>query len=250
MKLSLILITVFVLAGCTKETPVEPVPEVYRFNLPAGFPAVNVPSDNPMSKAKVALGRFLFYDKRFAKDGSVSCGSCHQPAGGFADRGNPMSAGFHGLRGVRNSPTLTNVAYLLSFFAEGGVPTLERQALVPILSPVEMNMNTDSLVIRLSAVPTYSNLFRDAWGDSRITIEQITKSISAFERTLISGNSPDDKFTRGDITAISASARRGVDLFFGERGTAFTVMPVSISLTTSSTIPVLTQSRLMKDDFD
>jgi cytochrome c peroxidase len=222
MKLLICCITLLLLAGCTKdESPTEQQAEQYRFNLPSGFPPVNVPSDNPMSSAKVRLGRFLFYDKRFSKDGSVSCGSCHKPDGGFSDRGNATSAGFNGLRGERNTPGLTNAAFLTALHWEGGIPSLERQVLAPIINPIEMNMNTDSLVIRLSAVPTYTTLFKDAWGDSRITTERITKSIAAFERTLISGNSPYDKFVRGDRSAISPAAQRGADLFFGERGDCF-----------------------------
>jgi cytochrome c peroxidase len=222
MKKLICCLALVLLVGCKNdESPTEPQAEEYRFNLPAGFPAIRVPSDNPMSHAKVRLGRFLFHDKRFAKDGSVSCGSCHQPDGGFSDRGNATSAGFNGVRGERNAPSLTNVAFLTSFHWEGGIPSLERQALAPIINPIEMNMNTDSLVIRLSAVPTYTSLFTDAWSDSRISIERITKSIAAFQRTLISGNAPYDKFTRGDRTAISLSAQRGADLFFGERGDCF-----------------------------
>ncbi|MBX2992671.1 MAG: c-type cytochrome [Bacteroidetes bacterium] len=209
-------------AGCVKvDGVVEPVEETFRLPNFPGFPPVPVPAHNPMSTAKVTLGRHLFFDPRFSRDSSVSCASCHKPEFAFADAGNRTSAGFAGLRGTRNTPGLTNTAYGTSFFWEGGVLTLEIQVVSPILNPVEMNMNTDTLVLRLMQEPRYATLFTKAWGDSRITLERITHSIAAFERTILSGSSPFDKWTRGDRSAISASAARGADLFFGERGDCF-----------------------------
>jgi cytochrome c peroxidase len=223
MRVLLILpLLALLLMGCVKvDGVVEPAAESFRFKSLRGFPPVPVPADNPMTTAKTTLGRYLFFDKRFSRDSSVSCASCHKPEYAFSDAGNRTSAGFAGLRGTRNAPSLTNVAYNTSLFWEGGIPTLELQVIAPILNPVEMNMNTDTLISRLAQDARYALLFRQAWGDSRITLERITKSIAAFERTFLSGSSPFDQWLQGKQDAISASAKRGADLFFGERGDCF-----------------------------
>jgi len=222
MKIILCIVLGLFIAGCAKvDGSLDPVEGEFRFKNFPGFPAVPVPSDNPMTAAKVELGRHLFFDRRFSRDSSVSCGSCHKPEHAFSDAGNSTSAGFAGLRTTRNSPGLTNVAWNTSLFWEGGVPTLEIQAISPIINPVEMNMNTDTLILRLMQEQRYGPLFSRAWGDSRITLERVTKSLATFQRTLISGSSPFDRWTRGEAGAISASAQRGADLFFGERGDCF-----------------------------
>lgn len=210
-------IVILLLSACGKNAtgPSEPP---FTQNLPSDFPAVPVPVDNPMSKAKVELGRHLFYDKRFSRDFSISCSTCHQQANAFSDPGQALSQGVGGQMTTRNAPTLANVGYLPHFFAEGGVPTLEQQALAPIIAPNELAMDTDTLVARLQPVSQYRMLFPQAWGDANITIERITKSIAAFERTLISAESPFDRWNRGDKNAISAAAQRGAELFFGEKG--------------------------------
>jgi cytochrome c peroxidase len=186
-----------------------------------GFPAVPVPLDNPRTAAKVELGRFLFYDKRFSLDSSMSCASCHKPEHAFSDAGQATSMGFNGDFTTRNAPGLSNVAYNTSLFWEGGVPSLEIQAVAPIINPIELGMNTDTLLVRLQNEPRYDPMFIEAWGNNEITLERVTKSIAAFERELLSGSSPYDEWNRGNDDAISESARRGVALFFGEQGDCF-----------------------------
>ena len=117
--------------------------------------------------------------------------------------------------------SLTNVAYNTSFFWDGGVPTLEQQALAPIINPAEMNMETDTLVARLRRIPAYLPLFRAAWGDGAITLDRATKAIASFERTLVSGDAPFDRWRRGENGALDESAVRGYRLFFGEKGDCF-----------------------------
>lgn len=204
-------------SACAKNTtgPEEPP---FMQNLPPDFPQVPVPADNPMSNAKVELGRHLFYDKRLSRDVSISCGSCHQQANAFSDHGQSVSRGVGGQVTTRNAPTLANVAYLPHFFFEGGVPTLEQQALAPIIAPNEMDMNTDTLIARLRPENKYRALFQQAWGDENMTIARVMKSIAAFERTIISAESPFDRWNRGDKNAIDAAAQRGAELFFGEKG--------------------------------
>lgn len=208
--------TVVLFTACDKVTSPEEPP--FEQNLPSDFPQVPVPSDNPMSNAKVELGRYLFYDKRLSRDFSLSCASCHLQASAFSDQGHAISRGVGGQVTKRNAPTLANVAYLPYFFGEGGVPTLEQQALAPIIASNEMDMNTDTLLARLQGVNKYRTLFSQAWGDGNLTIERVTKSLAAFERTLVSAESAFDHWNRGDKNAISASAQRGAELFFGEKG--------------------------------
>lgn len=212
------LVSVF---GCKSDTgPIEPVRQE-SFLPPKDFPSMDFPNDNPFTSEKAELGRYLFYDKRFSRDSSVSCGTCHKAEFAFSDSGNVFSKGFHGLLGSRNTPSLTNTGYNTSYFWDGTVFTLEKQAIAPIINPVEMNMDTDTLLIRLSSEPLYKPLFTRAWGSSEITLERVTKSLATFQRTLVSGTSPFDAWNRGNVDAISPAAQRGYDLFFGEKGDCF-----------------------------
>lgn len=185
--------------------------------IPADFPPMRIPAENPLTDAKVRLGRFLFFDKRLSRDSSTSCGSCHKPEHAFADTGR-VSFGFQGLSTQKNSPTLTNVGYVPLLFAEGGIPSLEQQVLAPILSHNEFNMTQSELEARLSLFPEYRPLFRDAFGDEQVSLQRITYAIASFERTILSGNSAFDRWNRGDNTALSLAAQRGEALFFGETG--------------------------------
>jgi cytochrome c peroxidase len=220
------LCSVLVLGGCLFQddaTPTETViadgdyvPEVPR--LPAGWPALRWPHDNPFSPAKAILGRRLFFDTILSRDRSVSCASCHHPDQAFADQGVVRSVGVHGLLAHRNSPTLANVAYNTSFLSEGGVPTLELQALAPLFAENEMDMTGTEIEARLTVDTLYVRLFRQAYGDGPITLAGVTKALATYQRTLISARSPYDRWQAGEVTALSESARRGAELFLGEKG--------------------------------
>ncbi len=195
----------------------------FQWNKPAWAPTPLVPADNPMSDAKVKLGRYLFYDKRLSLDGSMSCGSCHEQSRAFTD-GQPMHLGVTGEMGIRSSMTLTNVAYLSSYtWANPQLTSLEKQMLVPLFSdhPLEMGLqgHDPELIKKLQGDGTYRKMFQDAFpaesGD--ISVLTITKSIAAFERTLLSFNSAYDRYKHGQPDAISPAAKRGEALFFGER---------------------------------
>jgi cytochrome c peroxidase len=195
----------------------------FQWNKPAWAPIPNVPADNPMSDAKVTLGRFLFYDKRLSIDQSMSCGSCHQQARAFTD-GAPTHLGVNGLAGNRNVMTLTNVAYFPSYtWANPLIKSLERQMLLPLFAdhPLEMGMvgHETELNARLAADPDYPSRFLQAFPEDRgrIDLHNITRAIAAFERTLLSFDSPYDRYKHGDPNAISEAAKRGESLFFGER---------------------------------
>ena len=195
--------------------------EAWHWHLPDWLPAPVVPADNPMSAAKVELGRHLFYDARLSADDTIACSSCHLQRYGFADR-RRVGVGVGGVEGARNVPGLANVGYFpVLTWANPTQKHLEFQALIPIFgnAPEEMAMEgrEQALIARLSADPTYQALFRAAFpkDSGRITLRAIIQAIGAFERQLISADSPYDRYKHGDdANAISPGAKRGEELFF------------------------------------
>jgi cytochrome c peroxidase len=174
-----------------------------------------IPSDNPMAAAKVELGRMLFFEVRLSADGTVSCASCHDPKRAFTD-GRTIAEGIAGRRGVRNSPTLLNAMFNTGQFWDGRAGTLEEQAKMPLINPDEMgNRSYDSVVARLASNPEYAKQFQEVFGGPP-TIGGVAKAIAAYERTLISGDSPVDRYVAGDVNALSESARSGLTLFRGK----------------------------------
>lgn len=183
--------------------------------IPAGFPPVPVPADNPLTKEKAELGRFLFYDKQLSLDGTVSCASCHRPATAFSDAPNQISAGVESRRGQRNSPMIVNAAYAPTLFWDGRAPSLEEQAMAAFLSPVEMA--ADTFVVAAYLRRHYADRWLRVFGDTTVTMMRAMQAIASFERTLISADSRYDRFLRGDTTALTATERRGMRLFFSDR---------------------------------
>jgi len=196
----------------------------YEWNLPDWMPRPLVPEENPMSAEKVTLGRRLFYDTRLSVTGDFSCGSCHLQSLAFTD-GKPLGIGATGDVHPRNSMSLTNVAYSsVLTWANPLMQDLETQSLVPLFGehPVEMGMagREGEILAMLREDETYAALFPTAFEEDAdpFTVRNLTKAIATFERTLISSNSPYDRYRYGgDPTAISASARRGEALFNSER---------------------------------
>jgi cytochrome c peroxidase len=175
-----------------------------------------VPADNPMTADKIALGRKLFFDKRLSIDRTVSCATCHDPAKAFSD-GNPVGIGFQDKKGARNSPTVLNSMFNELQFWDGRAPTLEEQAKLPLINPVEMGMeNHPAVVTRVREIPEYQADFSRVFAREGLTIDTVVKAIAAFERTQLSGDSPFDRFISGDHNAISDSAKRGWDLYNGK----------------------------------
>ena len=195
----------------------------FTWRKPPWAPTPLVPNDNPMSEAKVRLGRLLFYDKRLSLDESMSCGSCHQQKRGFTD-GMPSHVGVNGEPGRRNVMPLANVVFFPSYtWANPNVTSLENQMLIPLFGdhPLEMGMvgHEKELLARLSESEEYKAFFAAAFpeSDGRIDLRNVTRAIAAFERTLLSFNAPYDRYKHGEPNAISNSAKRGEQLFFGER---------------------------------
>ncbi len=181
-----------------------------------GLPPVPIPSDNPQNAAKIALGMKLFMDKRFSADSTVSCATCHDPKRAFTD-GLPIAEGIKKKKGTRNSPTVINAAYYTSQFWDGRVPSLEEQAKGPFINPVEHGLKDFSPILKvIKRDPQYSSLFKKAFGidADRIGIEHVVKAIASFERTIISGDSPFDRYMYGgEKGAMSEAAIRGLKLY-------------------------------------
>lgn len=168
------------------------------------------PPVEDVNMAQAELGNLLFYDPILSVNDDMSCATCHHPDLGFSD-GLIQADGAHGdLR--RNTPTLWNVTYATSLFWDGRADSLEDQMLVPLTSPDEMGADTAEIVEELQDIPEYVTMFDTAFDDG-ITAENVVTSIAEFERTLISNNSPFDRFAEGDFNALTPSQRRGFDLF-------------------------------------
>jgi cytochrome c peroxidase len=190
-----------------------PVGRVIQIKAPLGLPPVPIPLDNPPTADTIALGRRLYYDPSLSVDGTISCASCHAPELAFSDD-HSVSFGVGKKTGTRHSPTVINSAYNELQFWDGRAASLEEQAKGPIANPVEMAHSLDGVVQRLKADAKYTELFKNAWGTDQITIDLVAKSIASFERTVIAGNSPFDRFYYGhDKKALSSAAQRGLKLF-------------------------------------
>ena len=191
----------------------RPIGKPITIAVPLGLPGVPVPSDNPETAEAVDLGRRLFYDKKLSSDNSLACASCHNPNLGFTDR-QKHSTGFKGQAGKRNAPTVVNAAYVPFQFWDGRAGSLEDQAAGPIANPIEMNQKHEVCVSKLAADPTYRAEFRKVFGPGQVTIGKVEKALASFERTLISGDSPFDRYQfGGDAKALSPAAVRGLEIF-------------------------------------
>lgn len=179
-------------------------------DIPVHFPAYEEPEDNPLNEAKWQLGRLLFFDPRFSHDGNISCASCHQPELAFSDSA-AVSRGSEGAMGFRNTPPLLNPSWQPRFHREGGITSLEAQVLAPVVEPHEFNRDPVELVEELAADAQYHMLAQEGFGrpfDAYV----MTRSLAAFERSLITGGSPWDRWLQGDNDALSPSALRGMTL--------------------------------------
>jgi cytochrome c peroxidase len=204
-----------------------PAQATYQWALPAGFPPPAIPADNPMTEAKISLGRHLFYDTRLSGSGTQSCASCHDQARAFTD-GRARSVGSTGQMHPRGSMSLVNVAYAQALtWANPALTRLEDQALVPMfgLHPVELGLDPGgSWLATLAGDGTYQRLFRAAYNEREpITRDGVVKAIAAFERSIVSARSPYDRyhFDRDDA-ALSGAAKRGEVLFHSRPLSCFT----------------------------
>lgn len=191
--------------------PLEATPDP-SFPRPA---APRVPAGNALNPERIHLGKLLFFDPRLSGSGWISCASCHNPALGWGD-GLPTAIGEGMKKLPRHTPTILNSAYNKLQMWDGRFASLEEQALGPITSPDEMNMDMRILVERLHAITGYRPFFEKAYPGEGITPATIAKAIASYERTIVSSESAFDRWQRGDARALSASARRGFALFKGK----------------------------------
>ena len=176
------------------------------------LPSVPIPQDNPMTTAKIELGKMLFFDPRLSANNHWACATCHNPALAYGD-GIPRSLGFGNEKELgRHAPTLFNVAYNKYQFWDGRVGSLEEQAKAPIQSPKEMNSRPEDLMKKISAIPGYRSRFLAVYGEEP-NFENLVKAIATFERTVIAKNSPFDKYAMGEKTALTPQEKRGLILF-------------------------------------
>ncbi len=239
-----------IVAGCQKEqekaapaassgpkaaspaTPTAKPAEAAPFTIkpPLGLPPVPVPADNPVTAAKIELGKLLYFETRMSKDGKISCATCHDPKVAWAED-HATSKGIHEQVGDRNSPSVINTAYLEVMFWDGRAKSLEEQALGPIENPIEMGHTMEVLTKDLEKIPEYKKRFQEVFG-TPVNKEGIAKAIATFERTVLSGNSPYDKFKAGDAKALSDAQKRGLDIFENKA-----------SCVTCHTTPIFSNSR-------
>jgi cytochrome c peroxidase len=192
------------------------------WSLPDHFPEPVVPEDNPMSVAKVELGRRLFYDQRLSVDGSYACASCHLPERAFTD-GRARAVGVTGEVHPRGAMAVVNVAWATTLgWANPTLRTLEDQALVPMFgeAPIELGLAGREAAVfgALGADLTYQRLFADVYPEApEVSLGSVVKAIAAFERSLVSAGAPYDRWVMGDDAALSPAAKRGLELFNSER---------------------------------
>jgi cytochrome c peroxidase len=189
--------------------------------LPRGLLPIVWPDDNPYSRDKTELGRLLYFDKRLSSDDTVACASCHDPAKGFTDQA-AVSTGIKGQKGGRSAPTVINRAFAPIQFWDGRAPSLEAQAKGPVANPIEMTVHMEpaaahnAIEQKLGAIAGYRERFRRVFGTETPTMDLVARAIATFERTVVSGNAPFDRYQAGDMSAMSASQVRGMNVFFNK----------------------------------
>lgn len=198
--------------AASTEQPEKPTP---LGPLPATVPT---PEGNDTTPTRVELGRLLFFDKRLSGNNTQSCATCHDPQQGWTEA-VARTKGSTGEKLPRNTPTVLNSGFLASLFWDGRAQSLEEQALGPLTAPDEMNQDLAELERELAAIAGYRTRFQQAYGTAP-TRESIARALAAFQRTLVTGPAPFDRFLAGETDALSEGARRGYELFIGEAGCA------------------------------
>jgi cytochrome c peroxidase len=213
---NIVLLSIIIfIGGCSSKNNSDKA--IRKLQTPLGLETLEqfIPRDNPLTEEKIALGRDLFFDRRLSVDGTVSCDFCHSPILGFSE-GRYFASGVFGLKSKRNTITLLNRLFGQEYFWDGRVQSIEKVITDHIEDENVFGNNLENVVSTLSNDKKYQEKFENVF-DREINIEGISKAISTFVRTLISGNSPYDKYVAGDKSALSKSALRGMKLFFSDR---------------------------------
>lgn len=205
--------------GVTPDARECPEPTPLALDLPANFPELPNPADNPLTVEGVALGRRLFYDPILSGDSTQACAQCHNQGNAFGDT-RRFSEGIHGIKGTRHAPTIVNPGWIPDMFWDGRAGGLEDQAREPVPNPIEMALPWPEAIARLTRHAEYPDLFCAVFGDRKITQGRVVKAIAQFERTFVSANTKYDRFRRGE-EALSPAEQRGYDIFRTEVGDCF-----------------------------
>jgi cytochrome c peroxidase len=215
-KFLFLIFPVFSIVSCSdmEDLQVPSTKILDQIAIPSHFPEITFPTGNAFNMERWVLGKKLFYDRRLSVDSTISCASCHKQNNGFADDVS-LTPGVFGRAGVTNAPSLANIAYHPYYTREGGLPTLEMQVLVPISEHNEFGFNIVEIEQRLKADTAYQEMAIKAYGRS-LDPYVITRSISTYERSIISGNSKYDDYTLGKAI-LSKEETLGKDLFFSEK---------------------------------
>ena len=232
IKLGLVglLLTVGFFGACFESEPAKEAPKdpnAFQMAAPLGLDlqsaSYNVPKDNPLTEAKIKLGKRLFFEKALSADGLLACASCHVPDKGFSDP-QQFSVGIRGQKGTRQAPAALNRVFSRKQFWDGRAASLEEQALGPVTNPIEMgNPDMKGTIARLQKDAGYLAEFKQAFPDEAEPISErtVSRALASFERTIMTGNSAYDRFTqRDDKSAMSEAALRGYQLFLGKAGCA------------------------------
>lgn len=216
-KVLLLFAGVLFLSTCQKESPKTPVSDQQELSIAIShFPPMDLEPDKALTPARIALGKKLFFDPILSRNQDLSCASCHLPELAFSD-GLKVSVGDEGRTHFRNSPSLFNVAWQPYLFMDGGNPTLESQVIGPIEEFREMNIPFPHAMARVAADSDYQAEFQAAFGDD-VNPYTLTLALATFQRTLVSYDSPFDRFYyQGDSSALTTSAQRGLELFTSAR---------------------------------
>lgn len=214
-----LLLPAFVLAGEAAPNQAPPLTQTSALELGPQklgcLPPVTIPPNNPQTSRKILLGKQLYFDTRLSKDNTISCATCHSPTMGWSDEG-PTSKGIKDQRGGRRAPPVSNSAYNPLQFWDGRSPSLEDQAKGPIQNPVEMGNTHEVMIQTVDNIPMYVEEFEAVFGTTPITVDQVADAIASFERTVVTTDSPFDRFMRGDETALTREEKRGLEIFNGK----------------------------------
>lgn len=216
------LFSIFVIAGCDTD-PVDNTlqPTPLTLTIPKGLPPLDIPASNPMTVEGVALGRRLFYETLLSGDNTMSCGTCHIQANGFAEP-KQTSVGINGEVGTRNAMSIINIGWVRTgLFWDGRSATLEEQALEPVRNPIEMASSWQEVESKLNAHTEYPQLFKAAFNVDYIDSLTVTKAIAQFMRTLISGNSRFDRWHNRQEIQLNDQELRGFILYTTEEADCF-----------------------------
>jgi len=204
------------LLSCSSDATPVPTPldnPEIPLDIPVGFPPLNSSvAGNRPTQHGVALGERLFHEKKFSGNNTVSCASCHNRSAAFADN-HPQAIGIHNRIGLRNTPPIQNMAFMQFYNWDGNILRLERQPLVPIITHEEMDSSILEVIRKLQEEIGYRDLFRNAFGDDRITPDRIYRSIAQYVYTLISANSKYDKVIRNEGEVFTETEARGYLVF-------------------------------------